>query len=52
MWKQWGSVYRPLAAGPSSVSEMPLVRDNPLDEIKSWRDKMLMKILNLELKLR
>ena len=33
----------------NSVNEMPLVRDNSLDEIKAWRDKMLMKILKLDL---
>jgi hypothetical protein len=31
-----------------SVNEMPMVRDNSLDEIKSWRDKMLMEILKLD----
>jgi 3-hydroxypropionate dehydrogenase (NADP+) len=32
----------------NSVNEMPIVRDNSLDEIKNWRDKMLMEILKLE----
>jgi 3-hydroxyacyl-CoA dehydrogenase len=31
-----------------SVNEMPIVRDNSLDDIKSWRDKMLMEILKLD----
>ena len=31
-----------------SVNEMPIVRDNSLEEIKSWRDKMLMEILKLD----
>jgi 3-hydroxyacyl-CoA dehydrogenase len=32
----------------NSVNAMPIVRDNSLDEIKNWRDKMLMEILKLE----
>lgn len=31
-----------------SVNQMPIVRDNSLEEIKSWRDKMLMEILKLD----
>ena len=31
-----------------SVNDMPIVRDNSLDDIKSWRDKMLMEILKLD----
>jgi 3-hydroxypropionate dehydrogenase (NADP+) len=31
-----------------SVNEMPILRDNSLEEIKSWRDKMLMQILKLD----
>jgi 3-hydroxyacyl-CoA dehydrogenase len=34
-----------------SVNAMPVVRDNSLEEIKNWRDKMLMKILKLDLTL-
>jgi 3-hydroxyacyl-CoA dehydrogenase len=34
-----------------SVNEMPIVRDKSLDEIKNWRDKMLMEILKLDLTL-
>jgi 3-hydroxyacyl-CoA dehydrogenase len=33
-----------------SVNQMPIVRDNSLEEIKSWRDRMLMEILKLDLK--
>jgi 3-hydroxypropionate dehydrogenase (NADP+) len=33
-----------------SVNEMPMVRDNSLEEIKIWRDKKLMEILKLDLK--
>jgi len=32
----------------NSVSEMPVVRDNSLEEIKNWRDKMLIEILKLD----
>jgi hypothetical protein len=32
----------------SSVNEMPIVRDNSLEKIKNWRDKMLMEILKLD----
>ena len=32
----------------NSVHEMPIVRDHSLEEIKNWRDKMLMEILKLE----
>jgi 3-hydroxyacyl-CoA dehydrogenase len=32
----------------NSVNAMPIVRDNSLDEIKNWRDRMLMEILKLE----
>jgi len=32
----------------NSVNEMPVVRNNSLEEIKSWRDKMLMEILKLD----
>ena len=47
----WNSVSSQVRdAVVNSVNEMPLVRDNSLDEIKNWRDKMLMKILNLDLK--
>lgn len=31
-----------------SVNEMPIVRDNSLEEIKIWRDKMLMEVLKLD----
>ncbi len=31
----------------NSVNEMPIVRDNSLEEIKNWRDKMLIEILKL-----
>ena len=31
----------------SSVNEMQIVRENSLDKIKVWRDKMLMEILKL-----
>ena len=33
-----------------SVNQMPIVRNNSLEEIKSWRDRMLMEILKLDLK--
>jgi len=33
-----------------SVNQMPIVRDNSLEEIKSWRDRMLMEILKLDRK--
>ncbi len=32
----------------NSVNEMPVVRDNSLEKIKNWRDKMLMEILKLD----
>ena len=32
-----------------SITEMPIVRNNSLEEIKTWRDKMLIKILKLDL---
>ncbi len=32
----------------NSVNEMPIVRDNSLEEIKNWRDNMLMEILKLD----
>ncbi len=32
----------------NSVNEMPIVRDNSLEEIKNWRNKMLMEILKLD----
>jgi 3-hydroxypropionate dehydrogenase (NADP+) len=32
----------------SSVNEMPIVRDNSLEKIKNWRDKMLVEILKLD----
>jgi len=32
----------------NSVNEMPIVRDNSLEEIKNWRDKMLIEILKLD----
>ena len=32
----------------NSVNEIPIVRKNSLEKIKSWRDKMLMKILKLD----
>ncbi|MCP4623664.1 MAG: 3-hydroxyacyl-CoA dehydrogenase family protein [bacterium] len=32
----------------SSVNEMPIIRDNSLEAIKSWRDKMLIEILKLD----
>ena len=35
----------------NSVNEMPIVRDNSLEDIKNWRDKMLMEILKLDLTL-
>ena len=31
-----------------SVNEMPIVRDHSLDDIKRWRDRMLMEILKLD----
>lgn len=31
-----------------SVSEMPIVRNHSLEEIKDWRDKMLMEILEMK----
>ena len=31
-----------------SVNEMPIVRENSLEKIKNWRDKMLMEILKLD----
>jgi len=31
-----------------SVNEMPIVRDHSLEDIKRWRDKMLMEILKLD----
>ena len=31
-----------------SVNQMPIVRDHSLDDIKNWRDKMLMEILKLD----
>jgi 3-hydroxypropionate dehydrogenase (NADP+) len=31
-----------------SVNEMPIVRENSLEEIKNWRDKMLIEILKLD----
>jgi 3-hydroxypropionate dehydrogenase (NADP+) len=34
-----------------SVNKMPIVRDNSLEDIKNWRDKMLMEILKLNLTL-
>lgn len=34
----------------NSVNEMPIVRDNSLEEVKDWRDRMLMDILKLDLK--
>jgi len=34
----------------NSVNEMPIVRDNSLEEVKDWRDRMLMEILKLDLK--
>jgi carnitine 3-dehydrogenase len=33
-----------------SINKMPIVGNKSLDEIKTWRDKMLMKILRLKLK--
>ena len=33
----------------NSVNQMPIVRDHSLEEIKNWRDKMLMEISKLEL---
>ena len=32
----------------SSVNEMSIVRENSLEKIKNWRDKMLMEILKLD----
>ena len=32
----------------NSVNEMPIVRDNSLEKIKNWRDKMLVEILKLD----
>ena len=32
----------------NSVYEMPIVRENSLEKIKNWRDKMLMEILKLD----
>jgi 3-hydroxypropionate dehydrogenase (NADP+) len=32
----------------NSVNEMPIVRENSLERIKNWRDKMLMEILKLD----
>jgi len=32
----------------SSVNEMPIVRENSLEKIKNWRDKMLVEILKLD----
>jgi hypothetical protein len=32
----------------NSVNEMPIIRDNSLEAIKGWRDKMLMEILKLD----
>jgi 3-hydroxyacyl-CoA dehydrogenase len=32
----------------NSVNEMPIVRQNSLEEIKNWRDKMLVEILKLD----
>jgi 3-hydroxyacyl-CoA dehydrogenase len=31
-----------------SVNQMPVVRENSMEKIKNWRDKMLMKILKLD----
>jgi carnitine 3-dehydrogenase len=31
-----------------SVNDMPVVRENALEKIKNWRDKMLIKILKLD----
>jgi hypothetical protein len=33
-----------------SINKMPILGDKSLDEIKNWRDKILMKILKLKLK--
>ena len=33
-----------------SVNQMPIIRDHSLEEIKTWRDKMLMEISKLDLK--
>jgi hypothetical protein len=32
----------------NSVNEMPVVRENSLENIKIWRDKMLMEMLKLD----
>jgi 3-hydroxyacyl-CoA dehydrogenase len=32
----------------NSVNEMPVVRENSLEKIKNWRDRMLIKMLKLD----
>ena len=47
----WDTIDAPVReALINSVKEMPIVRDNSLEEIKDWRDRMLMEILKLDLK--
>jgi 3-hydroxypropionate dehydrogenase (NADP+) len=46
----WDTIDAPVReALINSVKEMPIVRDNSLEEIKDWRDRMLMEILKLDL---
>jgi 3-hydroxypropionate dehydrogenase (NADP+) len=45
----WNTISSPVRDSlVNSVNEMPIVRDNSLEEIKKWRDKMLMEILKLD----
>ena len=45
----WNTISSPLRQSlVSSVNEMQIVRENSLDKIKVWRDKMLMEILKLD----
>jgi 3-hydroxyacyl-CoA dehydrogenase len=45
----WDTLSSPVReALVNSVNDMPIVRENSLEKIKHWRDKMLMEILKLD----
>ena len=45
----WSTLSSPVrAALVNSVYEMPIVRENSLEKIKNWRDKMLIEMLKLD----
>ena len=45
----WSTISSPVRESLiDSINEMPIVRENSLEKIKNWRDRMLLEILKLD----